>query len=349
MASERERVALLRALLEGGVASGEGATDARASARGVLLGIGDDAAVLTASSGPLVVSVDAMVEGVHFKRGWLTHRELGYKATMAAASDLAAMGARPRAVLAALTLTEDVDDEELAELARGQAEACRALGTLLVGGNLSRGRELCVATTVVGEAAQPLRRSGAHPGDLLLLSGSVGLAGAGLDLVSRGRARASVPPEAHLSELGSEVVAASRAKALAVAAWLRPRARVAEGLAAAAAGATAAIDVSDGLALDAAQLAEASGVRAVLEAEPLVEPALAAMAARLGAAALELALHRGEDYALLVAAPPGTRIEGFRPIGRCEPLPAGEPSLLLREAGVLRPIEARGFDHFASS
>ncbi|MBI4952641.1 MAG: thiamine-phosphate kinase, partial [Myxococcales bacterium] len=148
--------------------------------RGVLCGIGDDAAVLAPGRERLVWTVDVQVEGVHFERSWLGLDALGYRAVMAAASDLAAMGARPRAVVAGLVLPPGFSDAALGALARGQARACRELGTAVVGGNLARGGELSVTTSVLGHAARPLLRSGARPGDGVWVAGATGLAGAGL-------------------------------------------------------------------------------------------------------------------------------------------------------------------------
>jgi thiamine-monophosphate kinase len=281
--SELERIARLRRIFGG--------------ARPPLtLGIGDDAAALTVS-GTLVASVDAMVEGVHFERAWLSFGDLGWRATQAALSDLAAMGASATAVLSALVLPANVSDADLAALAQGQAEACASVGAQMAGGNLARGGELSITTTVLGMAASPMRRAGAKPGDGLWLAGDVGRAAAGLAALRAGRDDG------------------------AIAAWRRPRARIEEGLRAASV-AHAAIDLSDGLARDASHLAEASGVKVMLDRAALPDG--------------EDALYGGEDYALLVAAP--APIEGFRRIGRCQ---AGQGVWLDDE-----PIEPRGWDHF---
>jgi thiamine-monophosphate kinase len=316
--TELERVAMLRGLF------------AAASPR-VLEGIGDDAAVLAPSEHPLVWTIDAAVEGVHFRRDLASFEDVGYRATMAAASDLAAMGADPIALLAALVLPADVSDEDLRSLARGQRAAADAIGAPLVGGNLARGEELSITTTALGSTPRPLRRDGARPGDAVWLAGPVGLAAAGFRLLERG--------------LPAESAEARRA----VAAWRRPAARIADGLSARAA-ATAGIDVSDGLARDVGHVARASGVCAVLEARAIVAADLRAAASALGEDPLELALHGGEDYALVVCAPKGEAPPaGFVVIGQCE---ATDPStssavVLLGEDGARRPLEERGFDHFA--
>jgi thiamine-monophosphate kinase len=315
MSSELERVELLRRALAASVCPPR-----------VTLGIGDDAAVIAPPAEPLVWTVDAAVEGVHFRRDLLTLDDLGYRATMAAASDLAAMGAQPLGLLAALVLPPWVSDADLAALAAGQREAAEALGTAVIGGNLARGTELSITTTALGFAARPLTRAGARPGDTLWMAGPVGLAAAGLAALDRG---APLPDRL----------------AAAVSAWRRPRARLAEGLRASSV-ARAAIDVSDGLARDTGHLARASGVRAVLDAVAIIDDALRDAAAALSRDPLALALHGGEDYALVVALSPGEILAGFTRIGVVESL-AGGASLALRGTdGAVTPLDERGFDHF---
>ena len=294
-------------------------------AAGVRVGIGDDAAVLAAGDAPLVWTVDAAVEGVHFRHEWMSLEDVGWRSLMAAASDLAAMGATPRGVLCALVLPRSFTDGDLEALARGQDEAARALGTRVVGGNLSRGGELSITTCVLGESSRPLLRKGAVVGDSLAIAGAVGLAGAGLEALRRGMT------DPHL--------------ALAVEAYRRPRARIADGLAAAALG-HAGIDLSDGLALDASRLAVESGVGVVLNAERIAAAPgpLAAVANALSLDPLELALFGGEDFALLASFAAGGVAAGFEVVGRC----VAERGLWVELAdGTRREIEPRGFDHFA--
>lgn len=331
VSSEWTRIALLRAALGG-----------RADAR-VLVGIGDDAAVLAPGVAPLVWTVDASVEGVHFRRGLLSLADVGYRATMAAASDLAAMGAAPLGLLAALVLPPWITDADLAEIAAGQREAADALGTAVIGGNLARGAELSITTTALGSAARPLTRAGARSGDAIWMAGPVGLAAAGLAWLLRGEAVESAP------ETSAPEASAPAVVAPAVSAWRRPRARIVEGMRAAShAGARAAIDVSDGLAADVGHLARASGVRAVLDEAALTGPELVAVGLALGRQPLELALSGGEDYALVVVLSPGERLEGFTRIGDVEPLPfdAAVHVALRRRDGAVTALDARGFDHF---
>jgi thiamine-monophosphate kinase len=310
---ERARIAMLARVL------GAGAT-------GVRVGIGDDAAVLEATleqRKQLVWTIDEQVEGVHFRRDLVADRDIGWRSFMAAASDVAAMGAEPWCALCALVLPDAVDDAVLESLASGQREAADAMGAPVVGGNLSRGPALSIATTLLGRCEHAVERRGAVPGDGVWLAGTVGLASAGL-LALKGGAKGP-------------------ATDVAVVAWRRPTALVAEGRDMARV-AHAAVDVSDGLARDAGHIAEASGVCLVLDDEPLLaQQDLVAAASALGVDPLDLALHGGEDYAL-VAASPGP-IAGFRRIGEVRP----GRGLLLRTASGERPIEPLGFDHFVTS
>jgi thiamine-monophosphate kinase len=267
--------------------------------------IGDDCATLEPPRDDnLVWTVDACVEGTHFRREWLSWEDLGWKSFMAAASDIAAMGAEPIGALSALVLTTDVDDASFEAIARGQKAAADAIGAAVVGGNLARGNEVSITTTVLGRAARAVLRSGARAGDLVLVAGELGHADAALAALQAG-------------DLDSPYVVA----------WQRPRARIEDGKAMAAAGATAAMDISDGLAIDAHRLAEASGVAIVFDD------------AALESYGVDVAhvLRGGEDYALLVTAP--QPIAGFKHVGRVE-----RGSGLRLASG--RTIEPEGFDHF---
>lgn len=265
------------------------------------LGIGDDAAILK-SPGRLVWTVDSSVEHVHFERSWLTLADIGFRSFNAAVSDVCAMAGTPLCALSSVIFPAHFSTRELTQLARGQREAAALLGCPIVGGNLARGSELSVTTTVLGTAPKPLLRSGARPGDELWLCGNVGLAGAGLRLLQRGRT-----PN-------------TKAARVAIAAFRRPEAQLAFGLALKR-RAHAAIDLSDGLCGDAAHLAKVSRVRVVI-VTPLLEltlsPALLALAPELGISALELGLYGGEDYALLAAGPRRARPKGASVIGRVE-------------------------------
>jgi thiamine-monophosphate kinase len=235
-------------------------------------GAGDDAAVVDVPAGQrLLASVDTSVENVHFRRAWMTPSEIGYRAVTAALSDLAAMGAAPLGVLTAFALPESWRGR-LSEIAEGIGTAVADAGTVVLGGNLSAAAELSITTTVLGHAAQPLRRDAVRDGDRLYVTGRLGGPGAALDALVGGR----TPATEH------------RAR------FVHPVARLAEGQWLAAAGAHAAVDISDGLVSDAAHLASASnvGLEFDLRAVPLVA----------GAGPRD-ALVSGEEYELLVAAP----------------------------------------------
>lgn len=313
--SELEAIALLERTLSAGGRS-----------RHVEVGIGDDAAVLRLGGERLVWTVDACVEGVHFDLRWLSLEDLGWRALMAAASDLAAMGAEPVAALCQLGLPKSVGRSALARLSRGQAAAARAIGCPVVGGNISRAGELSLVTTVLGRVKRPVLRSGARPGDPLLLCGEVGRAALGQRLLAAGLAAKSAAERAALS------------------AWRRPVALIAAGRALGK-SARAMIDVSDGLAGDAAHLGRASRVSVVLEERALaarIEPGFARAAARVGADPLELSLFGGEDYALCAASAQRTR--GARRIGRIE---RGSGVWLERADGTRARITRGGYDHLA--
>jgi thiamine-monophosphate kinase len=292
---------------------------------GIERGIGDDAAVLRASAERVLVwTVDAQVEDVHFRRGFLSWTDCGYRSFIAAASDISAMGASPWCALSALSLTSDLTDADLERLALGQRDAAEEVGAKIVGGNLSGGGLVTVTTTLLGRARRAVARVGAEPGDGLWMAGEAGLAAAGLLALVRGSADPRVEPAVH--------------------AWRRPRPRTREGLSMAVA-AHAAIDISDGVALDAARLAEASEVCVVVDRAALLArggDALGRAAEAVGAAALELALGGGEDYALIAAS--DVPIDGFARVGEIR---EGR-GVILRDGRAEEPIaNPSGFDHFA--
>jgi len=309
---ERERIQRLSALF--GVARGDG----------IDLGIGDDAAILRAPGDQeLVWTVDAHVEKVHFERRWVSWEDCGYRSFIAAASDVSAMGASPWCALGALSLTRDVTDHDFESIAYGQNLAAHAVGARIVGGNLSAGELVTITTTVLGLVAHAVRRQGARVGDGLWISGEVGLAAAGLRALTLGKVGAFVEQ--------------------AVLAWRRPTPRVAAGLAMASV-AHAAIDVSDGLVCDVGHVAEASGVCAVIDGALLLAhggDALARAAEAVNADPVDLALHGGEDYALVAAS--GVPIEGFSRIGEVRE----GAGVYVRDGGGERRVEEAGFDHFA--
>jgi thiamine-monophosphate kinase len=258
----------------------------------VRLGSGDDAAV-TVPGGATATSVDALVEGVHFRRGQADLATIGRKALSVALSDLAAMGAEPGEAYVVLGVPPDLDEEGCLELTEGIVAVAEETGTDLAGGDVTRAPVLWLSVTAVGHAAAAadlVARDGARPGDLLVLTGEIGGAAAGLLLAERPELAAAV---------GEATARRLRRR------QLDPTPRLGAGRALAAAGARAMIDLSDGLGADAGHLAERSGVHLHLEAGALpLANGLAEVAAAAGLSPLELASAGGEDYELLAALPP---------------------------------------------
>jgi thiamine-monophosphate kinase len=314
----------------------------------VSLAIGDDAAVLSGHADPWVMSVDASVQGVHFDRAFLSLEDVGYRAFQAALSDLAAMGAEAVVALSALILPRELTREDIDRLTRGQAQASVETRCPIVGGNISKGRELSITTTVIGRSERVLRRAGARPGEELWLVGGLGLAAAGLSCLRLGwdgEAAAKAPPEpALLRASGRRAPAGAERAAVAhcVSAWRRPQALLVRGRELVAL-ASSGMDVSDGLAADSAQLAKASGVRIVIDAALLrtaLDPSLLIASRVLRRSALRFALYGGEDYALLATGPRVRRPAWASPIGHV----SRGAGVLLSVGGERTPVGA-GYDH----
>lgn len=237
------------------------------------VGIGDDAAVIEVPIGELmVVSTDASVENVHFRREWMSPEEIGARATAAALSDLAAMAAVPRGLLVALGVPERWR-ADLPHIADGIGAAAAAARCPIVGGNMSASSELSLTITVIGSAVRPLSRAGAQEGDIIYVTGLLGGPGAALRALQSG----GTPSPEFRARFAAPVPRLMEAR------WLEER------------GARAAIDISDGLAADAAHLARASGVTILLD-----ERAIPCMVG----VNTDGALSSGEEYELIVAVPP---------------------------------------------
>ncbi|HEU5252908.1 MAG TPA: thiamine-phosphate kinase [Solirubrobacterales bacterium] len=307
----------------------------------VKLGSGDDAAV-TVPGGATATSVDAIVEGVHFRRGEADLRTVGRKALATALSDLAAMGAEAGEAYVVLGAPADLSEGDFLTLLDGLLELAAATGVTLAGGDVTRAPALTLAVTVVGHAPTPERfvtRAGAQPGDLVVLTGELGAAAAGRLLLERPALAEAVP--------------ASTAELLR-SRQLDPTPRLRSGRALAAAGARAMIDLSDGLASDAGHLARAGGVAIGIEADTLpLAKGVAEVAAAVDREPLELAVGGGEDYELLAALPPDRTAEASSAIGEAAettltPVGAvaeGEGVEIRLPGGGL--LKAAGFDHFA--
>jgi thiamine-monophosphate kinase len=286
--SERELVRAIRKVLSG-------------DAPGVVVAVGDDAAVVEPGRHHGVLTADMLVEGVHFELGATSPHDLGFKAVSVNVSDVAAMGGSPRYGLASLGLSRRIEAAWVMELYGGMREAADEYGMAVVGGDTSRADRAVVAVTVYGEIAEgrAVTRSGGRPGDALVVTGALGGSAGGLRVA---RDAAAGRTDALSTEWGRALLAVHE----------RPRARVGEGQALAAGGARAMIDISDGLAIDVARLCEESGVGARVRLPDLpLAPGLVDLGARVGVDPLDLALHGGEDYEL-VAALPADAVEDVR-------------------------------------
>jgi thiamine-monophosphate kinase len=309
----------------------------------VRLGSGDDAAV-TVPGGATATSVDAIVEGVHFRRGETGLGKIGRKALATALSDLAAMGAEAGEAYVVVGAPGDLSEEDLLALLDGMLDLAAATGTALAGGDLTRAPVLTLAVTVVGHAARPdafVTRAGAEPGDLVVLTGEIGGAAAGRLLLDDPNLAAALPGGT------AEKLRARQ---------LDPAPRLRSGRALAAAGARAMIDLSDGLAGDAAHVAAASGVALEIKAGQLhLEDGVADVATAAGLDPLTLAVAGGEDYELLAILPPGAlddakarvKAAGETILTTIGEIAAGE-GVEIRLPGGGR-LETAGYDHFAAS
>jgi thiamine-monophosphate kinase len=265
----------------------------------VRLGGGDDAAI-SVPGGATATSVDALIDGVHFRRESSSLAQIGAKALAAALSDLAAMGAEPGEAYVVLGVPSDLDEKGCMELLEGMAALAEETGTDLVGGDVTRAPALTLAVTVVGHAATAedlVTRAGARPGDVLAVTGELGGAAAGLLMLEApAEAPSRLSPDSEPNLYGAKSLVARQ---------LEPRPRLVAGRALADLGATAMIDLSDGLGGDAGHLAEASGVGLLIDAASLpIQAGVAEVATATGRDPLELAASGGEDYELLVTLPP---------------------------------------------
>lgn len=287
---------------------------------------GDDAAVVPLTDARLVVTTDVLVEGRHFRLDWSAAEDIGWRAIMQNASDVASMGAAPVACVVALVLPAQTHVDWVVGLARGMAAACAAVQQAtgrpcgVVGGDLSSGDSVVIAVAAHGDlaGADPLLRSGARPGDILAHAGTLGRSAAGLAALQAGRA-------------------ADPDLAGVITSYRRPLPALAEALAARG-RAHAMMDVSDGLLRDAGRMARASGVRLeILTPQP--DAAVAQAARRLGADPVPWVLGGGEDHGMLAAFPPGAVPAGFTVIGR---VADGSGVLVDGRTSALAP----GWDHF---
>ena len=262
-----------------------------------LLGPGDDGALVAAPDGRVVASTDVLVEGRHFRRDWCGAADIGHRAAAANLADIAAMGARPTALLVALCAPSDLPVEWAEDLAGGLADEAALVGAGVVGGDMSSSPTLTIAVTALGDLGgeAPVLRRGAQPGDVLALAGRTGFAAAGYTILSRG----------------------FRTPKALVEAYRRPEVPYAAGPQAARAGATSMIDVSDGLLQDLGHIATASVVGIDIRTDAFSVPdQMRDAGAALGLDPYQWLLAGGEDHALAATFPPGVPLpEGWREIG----------------------------------
>jgi thiamine-monophosphate kinase len=310
-------------------------------------GPGDDCAVVRAPDGRFVITTDMMVEGPDFRLAWSTPHDLGRRAAASNLADVAAMGARPTALLVAIAAPARTPVRDLEALADGLRDGCRvqAPGCGVVGGDLSVADALVITVTATGdlEGREPVLRSGARPGDVIAVAGTLGMAAAGVRLLFD-HARSAAPG-------GDPVPDAGLARALraehpdAVEAQLSPVAPIAAGVEAARAGATAMLDVSDGLLLDLGRMARASDVAIDLRTARLAGDARRVADAHpaLPPVALDLVLTGGEDHALVAAFPAQAELPAsFRVIGAVAETGADGPAVTVDGAPYAGPRTPRG-------
>ncbi|MGO4120552.1 thiamine-phosphate kinase [Arthrobacter sp. YAF16] len=307
----------------------------------LLLGPGDDAAIVAAPDGRTVVSIDTQVVDQDFRLEWnngyrTTGYDVGWKAAAQNLSDINAMGARATSMVVSLTMPPDTLVSWVEDFADGMSSGIRELGApdcAVAGGDLGRGRELAVSVAILGtlDGQAPVLRSGARPGDTLALAGTAGYAAAGLALL----------------ESGTPVDGLNSEQRTLMDTQCRPRPPLAAGPLAREAGATALMDISDGLVRDGARMAAAS--HTVLDLDPVALKELGVplqpAASLLGAEPMDWVLAGGEDHGLLAAFPAGVQLpHGFTAIGSVE-ASAPTDSTGVTIAG--RPADTVGWDHFA--
>jgi thiamine-monophosphate kinase len=298
----------------------------------LLIGIGDDAAAWQGDDSIQLASVDSFVEGVHFTPETTPWQEVGWKALAVNLSDIAAMGGIPRYALVALSLPDDSEVEDVAALYSGMLKLAKQYGVTIVGGDISRAPLVAIAITILGSSPTQkiLTRSSAQAGDIVAVTGQLGAAAAGLEVL-KGQRRLDPEADTRLKN-----------------AFLHPTPRIAEGLLLVEQRVKTAIDISDGLVADLNQICKASQVGARLEVERVpVEPAVkTAFSER----ALELALSGGEDYELLFTASAEivdkVKKAASCPVTAIGEITAGKGVTLVDKEGNPFKLAKAGWEHF---
>ncbi|EEH64233.1 thiamine-phosphate kinase [Gleimia coleocanis DSM 15436] len=289
---------------------------------------GDDCAEIATTTGSFLISTDVLVEDVHFRIDWSSAFEVGVRAAQQNMADIMGQGGIVTALVVSLVIPPYLSEDWLCDLVAGFAAAVAPTGAGVVGGDLSRGAQLVISVTVCGESVKTplpgsILRSGARPGDVVAVAGTLGYSYAGLQLLQRGNEQ---PEFALFKQI-----------------FKTPQPPLEMGPLAALAGATALMDVSDGLSSDLARLAKASQVSVLLSKTALsaFTAPLEAVAVSLGRSALDLVLNGGEDHALLACFPAGIEVpSGFTVIGSVE---AGGAEVWLDS----EKLSESGWDHFA--
>jgi thiamine-monophosphate kinase len=318
------------------------------------LGIGDDAAVIAPRSNhDWVLSCDAFLEGVHFLANTHPPDSVGFKSLVRATSDLAAMGATPRFFLLTLAIPASRTGAWLDGFLRGMARAARAMNMMLLGGDTTKSRTVSISITVLGEIARghAVTRSGARPGDLIYVSGALGRAQLGLEILLKSSSRAKAPTARSTKKVDPEFRRLLRphlypAIRLDLGAWLATH-RIA----------SAMMDLSDGLSTDLARLCTASGVGAQIRSASIPKVALPEASTkhlnRRNLDPLRMALHGGDDYELLFTVPPRhikklSKAPEFSQLTSIGEITRGRTIVLINSEGSRKPLTSQGWDPFRS-
>lgn len=296
------------------------------------VGPGDDAAVVAAPDGRVVVTTDVMVEGRHFRRDWSSSYDVGRRAAARSLADVVAMGASPTALVVALAVPAELDVAWVDGLADGLRDECEIVGAVVAGGDMAAATEVSVAVTALGNlhGAVPVTRAGARPGDVVVVAGRLGYAAAGLALLHAGRADDALA-DAHR----------------------RPLVPYAAALRLARLGATSMIDVSDGLVADLGHVAAASRVSLEVASDDLpLAPELVEAGLTLGIDPREWVAAGGDDHAIAATLPPDLALRAVATLADLpEPIPFAQIGRVVSGEGVVfidePPPQVAGHDHFA--